>query len=70
MLIKELDLRRPIFRKTAAYGHFGRDDADFTWEKTPLIEKLKDAAHSGNGVANGKAAAKKPKAKAGSAARL
>src|SRR5215813_8706155 len=67
MLIKELDLRRPIFRKTAAYGHFGRDDADFTWEKTPLIEKLKDAAHSGNGVANGKTAAKKPKAKAKSA---
>jgi len=69
MLIKELDLRRPIFRKTAAYGHFGRDDADFTWEKTPLVEKLKDAAHSGNGVANGKAAAKKPKAKSGTPAR-
>jgi S-adenosylmethionine synthetase len=70
MLIKELDLRRPIFRKTAAYGHFGRDDADFTWEKTPLIEKLKDAAHSGNGAANGKTAAKKPKAKSGPAARI
>src|ERR1044071_7666029 len=70
MLIKELDLRRPIFRKTAAYGHFGRDDADFTWEKTPLTEKLKDAAHSGNGVANGKTAAKKPRAKSGSAARF
>ncbi|MEO7735938.1 MAG: methionine adenosyltransferase [Kofleriaceae bacterium] len=55
MLIKELDLRRPIFRKTAAYGHFGREDADFTWEKTPLIEKLKSHAHAGNGhVANGK----------------
>src|SRR5438132_8107472 len=49
MLIKELDLRRPIFRKTAAYGHFGRDDADFTWEKTPLVEKLKEHAHAGNG---------------------
>ncbi|HEY0195635.1 MAG TPA: methionine adenosyltransferase [Kofleriaceae bacterium] len=67
MLIKELDLRRPIFRKTAAYGHFGREDADFTWEKTPLIAKLKDAAQSGNGHAvsngtgNGKAA-KAPKA--------
>jgi len=62
MLIKELDLRRPIFRKTAAYGHFGREDADFTWEKTPLIAKLKDAAHAGNGHAvNGSAtkAAKK-----------
>ena len=71
MLIKELDLRRPIFRKTAAYGHFGRDDADFTWEKTPLIEKLKDAAHSGNGVAaNGKAAAKKAKGKSSAPARV
>src|SRR4051812_34789998 len=56
MLIKELDLRRPIFGKTAAYGHFGREDADFTWEKTPLVEKLKDNAATGNGHAgNGKA---------------
>src|SRR5690349_2997619 len=44
MLVQELDLRRPIFKKTAAYGHFGREDADFTWEKTPLIEKLKEHA--------------------------
>jgi S-adenosylmethionine synthetase len=62
MLIKELDLRRPIFRKTAAYGHFGREEADFTWEKTPLVDKLKEHAHSGNGHAvNGKAAAAAPK---------
>src|SRR6266542_419306 len=33
-IIRDLDLRRPIFRKTAAYGHFGREDHDFTWEKT------------------------------------
>lgn len=33
-IIKELDLLRPIYRKTAAYGHFGREDADFSWEKT------------------------------------
>jgi len=33
-IIKHLNLRRPIFKKTAAYGHFGRDDPDFTWEKT------------------------------------
>src|SRR5215471_14774372 len=61
MLIKELDLRRPIFRKTAAYGHFGRDDADFTWEKTPLVEKLKEHARAGNGhsVPNGKVSTKK-----------
>eukprot|EP00529_Nitzschia_sp_RCC80_P021846 CAMPEP_0113501478 /NCGR_PEP_ID=MMETSP0014_2-20120614/32978_1 /TAXON_ID=2857 /ORGANISM="Nitzschia sp." /LENGTH=384 /DNA_ID=CAMNT_0000396073 /DNA_START=67 /DNA_END=1221 /DNA_ORIENTATION=- /assembly_acc=CAM_ASM_000159 len=37
-IIKDLDLRRPIFRKTAAYGHFGRDDPDFTWEKPKKLE--------------------------------
>lgn len=42
-IIRQLDLRRPIFRKTAAYGHFGRDDADFTWEKTDRVEQLKAA---------------------------
>ncbi len=40
-LIKHLDLRRPIFRKTSAYGHFGRDDPDFTWEKLDKVEELK-----------------------------
>ncbi len=76
MLIKELDLRRPIFKKTAAYGHFGREEAEFTWEKTPLVEKLRDHAKSGNGhaVSNGagKAAASKksaPKTKASAQAR-
>jgi S-adenosylmethionine synthetase len=39
-----LDLHRPIFQKTAAYGHFGRDDADFTWEKTDRAGALRDAA--------------------------
>lgn len=43
-IIKHLDLRRPIFEKTAAYGHFGRDDPDFTWEKTDRTEELKKAA--------------------------
>ncbi len=43
-IIDMLDLRRPIYRKTAAYGHFGRDDADFTWEKTDKAAALKDAA--------------------------
>ena len=33
-IIEMLDLRRPIYKKTAAYGHFGRDDEGFTWEKT------------------------------------
>ncbi len=61
LLIPQLDLLRPIYRKTAAYGHFGREEPEFTWEKTPLLDKLKDAAKSGNGVhaANGKAT--KPK---------
>lgn len=40
-IIKTLDLRRPIYRKTAAYGHFGREDADFTWERTDKAEALK-----------------------------
>ncbi|WP_309499232.1 methionine adenosyltransferase [Sulfurovum sp.] len=39
-IIKELDLLRPIYRKTAAYGHFGREDEDFTWEKTPRIAEI------------------------------
>ncbi len=42
-IIKRLDLRRPIYRKTAAYGHFGRNDKDFTWEKLDLIETLMKA---------------------------
>ena len=43
-IIRDLDLRRPIYRKTAAYGHFGRDDVDFTWERTDRVEELKAAA--------------------------
>jgi S-adenosylmethionine synthetase len=39
-----LDLHRPIFQKTAAYGHFGRDDADFTWERTDRADSLRSAA--------------------------
>jgi len=41
---KELDLHRPIYQKTAAYGHFGRDDSDFTWERTDRAEALRAAA--------------------------
>ncbi|MDF1577048.1 MAG: methionine adenosyltransferase [Desulfurivibrionaceae bacterium] len=43
-IIQELDLLRPIYRKTAAYGHFGRNDPDFTWEATSKAEALRDAA--------------------------
>jgi S-adenosylmethionine synthetase len=39
-----LDLHRPIFQKTAAYGHFGREDDDFTWERTDRADALRDAA--------------------------
>jgi S-adenosylmethionine synthetase len=42
-IIKHLDLRRPIFRKTAAGGHFGRSEPEFTWEKTDLAAKLVEA---------------------------
>jgi S-adenosylmethionine synthetase len=41
---RDLDLRRPIYAKTAAYGHFGRDDHDFTWERTDKAETLRSAA--------------------------
>ncbi|MAG16400.1 methionine adenosyltransferase [Candidatus Woesearchaeota archaeon] len=40
-IIEQLNLRRPIYQKTSAYGHFGRDDPDFTWEKTDMAETLK-----------------------------
>jgi len=40
-MIEYLNLRRPIFRKTATYGHFGRDDKDFTWEKTNRVNEIK-----------------------------
>ena len=43
-IIKDLDLRRPVYRKTAAYGHFGREDADFTWERTDRVDKLRALA--------------------------
>ncbi len=43
-IIDELKLRRPIYKKTAAYGHFGRDDAGFSWEMTDKAEALRSAA--------------------------
>jgi S-adenosylmethionine synthetase len=42
-IISYLDLLRPIFKKTAAYGHFGRNDPDFTWEKTDRVDDLRSA---------------------------
>jgi S-adenosylmethionine synthetase len=43
-IIRDLDLRKPIYQKTAAYGHFGRDDIEFTWERTDKAAALKIAA--------------------------
>ncbi len=43
-IIEYLDLRRPIFKQTAAYGHFGREEPDFTWEKTHRADELRRAA--------------------------
>lgn len=43
-IIRDLDLRRPIYKKTACYGHFGRNDADFTWERTDMAGVLKEEA--------------------------
>lgn len=44
-IIRDLDLRRPIYRNTAAYGHFGRDDIDAPWEKTDKADLLRQAAN-------------------------
>ena len=43
-IIKYLDLRRPIYKKTAAYGHFGRSEPEFTWERTDRVKDLRDDA--------------------------
>jgi S-adenosylmethionine synthetase len=54
-IIESLNLRRPIYRKTAAYGHFGRKDPDFTWEATDKAAALREqagAAHAGASHAN------------------
>jgi S-adenosylmethionine synthetase len=41
-IVAELDLRRPIYRPTAAYGHFGREDLDVPWERTDRVERIRD----------------------------
>ncbi len=43
-IIKYLDLRRPIYKKTAAYGHFGRSEPEFAWERTNRVKDLRDDA--------------------------
>ena len=49
-ILRDLDLRRPIYAKTATYGHFGRDDHDFTWERTDKADALRAAAGLGSTV--------------------
>jgi S-adenosylmethionine synthetase len=49
-IIDSLKLRRPIFKKTAAYGHFGRNEAEFTWEQTDKADALRAAAGVGEAV--------------------
>ena len=44
-IIERLNLKRPIYQKTACYGHFGRNDPDFTWERTDKAEELKKYVH-------------------------
>jgi len=70
-LIRELNLLRPLYQKTAAYGHFGRNDGEFPWEKTNKADALRSAArklHGVNGVSSsskaGKPARKRPSATA------
>jgi S-adenosylmethionine synthetase len=51
-IIESLDLRRPVYKKTAAYGHFGRNDPDFTWELTDKAAKLASDAGLRESVAH------------------
>jgi S-adenosylmethionine synthetase len=51
-ILRDLDLRRPVYSKTAAYGHFGREDHDFTWERTDKAEELREAAGVGEPAAS------------------
>jgi len=57
--IGDLDLRRPIYKKTAAYGHFGRDDHDFTWERVDKVKALREAVGL-NGELSASEAARTP----------
>jgi S-adenosylmethionine synthetase len=53
-IIESLNLRRPIYKKTAAYGHFGRKEREFTWEATDKAAALKSAAESKSAVQTAK----------------
>jgi S-adenosylmethionine synthetase len=49
-IIRDLQLRRPIYQKVAAYGHFGRDDLDLPWERTDKTDVLRQAARINEAV--------------------
>jgi S-adenosylmethionine synthetase len=51
-IIRDLDLRRPIFQQTAAYGHFGRDDLNLTWELTNKADELRQSSRTNGKVKN------------------
>ena len=53
-IIRQLDLRRPIYQQTAAYGHFGRTDIDLPWEKLDKVDQLKKVASGKVDVADKK----------------
>ena len=61
-IMEALDLRRPIYKKTAAYGHFGRKDEEFTWERLDKVDELRKAAGV-NGAVKAKTKAKAKSAK-------
>ncbi len=63
LLIDQLKLRRPVFRQTAAYGHFGRTGKDFTWELTDRVAEMKAAVGMTNGHSKGKNGTAKPKSR-------
>jgi S-adenosylmethionine synthetase len=64
-IIKRLDLRRPVYKQTAAYGHFGRGDLDLSWEKLDYVDKLKSANSATAGKAAKPSKASKPAPTAG-----
>jgi len=41
-MISQLDLKRPVYKRTAAYGHFGREEEGFTWELTDQVDKIRE----------------------------
>ncbi|MFC1610464.1 methionine adenosyltransferase [Myxococcota bacterium] len=63
-IIERLDLLRPIYRQTAAYGHFGRSEPEFSWEKTDAAERLKDLVKTAGTVDDGKRNTRKARTEA------